>query len=137
MHDIKPDVPKEFKPKHLMRFRCVESAIEMYKSYADKAGFNVRKSSLRKSRGVVKHRYLVCNTKGKAPKKSVGTRKNCNTSYKVTNCSSRIVIKRVKGTPDYKFDKFKELHNHELLDKKDLKSSRELSYSDKKFIVRA
>ena len=137
MHDVKPDVPEELKPNTLMRFRTSDDAYNMYNSYAQKAGFNVRKYSLRKDGNTVIHHLLGCHRMGKPPEKSVDKDNSRNTSYRVTDCKAMIAVKIVRGLNVYKFDGFKELHNHEMDDISNLKSSRKLSYSDKEFIVRA
>nr|KAJ0193500.1 hypothetical protein LSAT_V11C800444080 [Lactuca sativa] len=49
----------------------------------------------------------------------------------------RFLVCNRMGTGEYKFDEFQENHNHELEDTFHLKSTRTLSYSDKKFIVQA
>lgn len=134
---MKPDVSEELKPNLEMRFKSVSAAIEMYKSYAEIAGFDVRLSTERKIDGITIHKYLVCNRKGKGPVKSVQMKNKRNTPYKVTNCKAQIVVKRINGSGDYKFDKFEETHNHEMLDEYHRKKARTLSYSDKEFIVRA
>ncbi|XP_023761460.1 protein FAR1-RELATED SEQUENCE 5-like [Lactuca sativa] len=132
LHDIKPDVPEEFKPTKEMSFKDVDEGINFYKRYAKKVGFDVRLNTLRKVGDIIKHRFLVCNRMGK-PKLNPTER---NTIYRVTDCKAKIIVKRVKGTSECKFDKFQENHNHELEDTFHLKSTRTLSYSDKEFIVR-
>lgn len=134
-HNVKPDVPEEFKPNSLMRFKSVDAAIEMYRSYAHKAGFDVRLNTQRKVGEIVKHRFLLCSRSGKVGQKSVDTKRN--TTYKRTDCKAKIVVKLVKGTNDYKFDKFNEMHNHELEDIHHLRKTRELPFSDMEYIVRS
>lgn len=133
---MKPDVAEEFKPNYLMRFKSVEDAVEMFKGYAAMAGFDVRLNTLRKIGDITIHRYLVCSRMGKAPIKSVEDSKR-NTSYRVTDCRAKIVIKRIDGSGDYKFERFQEMHNHELEDSYHLKKSRKLSFTEKEYIVRA
>nr|KAJ0198723.1 hypothetical protein LSAT_V11C600326850 [Lactuca sativa] len=133
LHYIKPDVPEEFKPTKAIRFKDVDEGVKIYKRYAEKAGFDVHLNTLRKVGDIIKHTFLVCNRIGK-PKLNPTER---NTIYRVTDCKAKIIVKRVKGTSDYRFDKFQENHSHELQDTFHLKSTRTLSYSDKEFIVRA
>ncbi|KAL4559416.1 hypothetical protein LXL04_031554 [Taraxacum kok-saghyz] len=137
VHDVKPDVPDEFIPNKLMRFRTVNDAIDMYRSYAEKAGFDVRLNTERKSGERVIHKYLVCHRNGKLPNKSVEIKNKRNTHYRSTNCKAKIVIKHIDGSTDYRFDKFEELHNHEMEDAFHLRKNRKLSFSDKEFIMRA
>nr|KAJ0203067.1 hypothetical protein LSAT_V11C500275160 [Lactuca sativa] len=64
LHDIKPDVPNEFKPTKETRFKDVDEGVNFYKRYAEKDGFDVRLNTLRKVGDVIKHRFLVCNRMG-------------------------------------------------------------------------
>ncbi|KAL4573087.1 hypothetical protein LXL04_019880 [Taraxacum kok-saghyz] len=106
LHDVKPDVPDEFKPNNLMRFRSVDDAIDMYRTYAEKVGFDVRLNTERKSGERVIHKYLVCHRNGKPPNKSVEIKKKRNTHYRSTGCKAKNVIKHIDGSTDYRFDKF-------------------------------
>ncbi|KAL4571455.1 hypothetical protein LXL04_018215 [Taraxacum kok-saghyz] len=137
VHDVKPDVPDEFKPNNLMRFRTVNDAIDMYRSYAEKAGFDVRLNTERKSGEKVIHKYLICHRNSKPPNKSVEIKNKRNTHYRSTDCKAKIVIKHIDGSTDYKFDKFEELHNHEMEEAFHLRKNRKLSFSDKELIMRA
>nr|KAJ0185594.1 hypothetical protein LSAT_V11C900470900 [Lactuca sativa] len=64
LYDIRPDVPKEFKPTKSMRFKDVYEGVRFYKRYAEKAGFDVCKNTLRKKGDIIEHRYMVCNRMG-------------------------------------------------------------------------
>ena len=67
-----PDVPVDEKPKRGTRFNTFEEAVNMYKVYAAKARFGVRKSGTKKWRGEVTHKHVICNRGGK-PRKIVET----------------------------------------------------------------
>nr|KAJ0196325.1 hypothetical protein LSAT_V11C700355950 [Lactuca sativa] len=84
-------------------------------------------NTLRKKGDIIKNRMSK-------PKMNLTKR---NIIYRVTNCKAKIIMKRVTGTDEYRFDKFRENQNHDLDDTFHLKSIRTLSYSDKEFIVRA
>nr|KAJ0214960.1 hypothetical protein LSAT_V11C300102770 [Lactuca sativa] len=133
LYDIKPDVPEEFKPTKSMRLKDVLEGVNFYKRYVEKAGFDVRMNTFRKDIDIIKQKYMVCNKMGK-PKMNPTEH---NTIYKVKNYKAKIIVKRVKETGEYRFDKFQEMHNHELEDTFHLKISRSLSYYDKELIVRA
>nr|KAJ0211994.1 hypothetical protein LSAT_V11C400202440 [Lactuca sativa] len=126
MHDIKPDVPEVFKPTKELRFKDIDEGIKFYKRYAEKAGFDVHLNTLRTVGNIIKH--------GMGKPKLNPT--ECNTIYRVTDCKAKIIMKHVKGTYEYRLDKFQENHNHKLEDTFHLKSTRTLSYSDREFIVR-
>ena len=96
-HDVKPDVPEDLKPNQLMRFRTVDEAYNMYSSYAQIPGFNVRKYTLRKDGDTIIHQYFVCHRMGKPSGKSVVSKNSRNTSYKSTDCQAKIVAIIVRG----------------------------------------
>jgi FAR1 DNA-binding domain len=134
---VKPDVADEFKPNSNMRFKCYEDAIAMYRIYAEKAGFDVRLYSQRVIAGILRHKYVVCNRNGTGPDKSADSICQRKVSYKVTECTAKIIIKVIPSTGEYYIQKFCEMHNHPLQDIRDLRSSRQLTLSEKEFIVRA
>nr|KAJ0189509.1 hypothetical protein LSAT_V11C800440650 [Lactuca sativa] len=115
LHDIRPDVPIEFKPTKSMRFKDVDEGVNFYKRYVEKAGFDVRMITLRKRDGYTINKF----------------------NRMVKNRKAKIIVKHVKGIDEYWFDKFQENHNHDLEDKFHLKSTRTISYSEKEFIVQA
>ena len=134
---VRPDVAEEFKPNPLIRFRTVDEAFEMYSNYAEKAGFDVRKYSERKDGEKIVHKFFVCHRTGKPPEKSCDITNKRNTCYRTTDCLAKVVVKPVKNSSDYYFHKFEEIHNHEMMDSYHLRKTRNLSYTDKEFIVRA
>nr|KAJ0220413.1 hypothetical protein LSAT_V11C200069870 [Lactuca sativa] len=129
LHDIKPDVPEDFKPNKSMIFKDVLKGVNFYKIYAEKDGFDVHMNTLRKNGDIIKHMYVM----GK-PKMNLMER---NTIYSVKNCKAKIIMKCVKEMCEYRFDKFQEMHNHNLEYTFHLKFSRSLSYYDKLFILHA
>ncbi|XP_071698952.1 protein FAR1-RELATED SEQUENCE 5-like [Rutidosis leptorrhynchoides] len=61
-----PEVPSIHKPVVGTVFNSLEEALVMYESYAEKAGFTVRKSTAKhKLNGELTHRLFVCNREGK------------------------------------------------------------------------
>lgn len=80
LHDVKPDVPKEFNLNELMRYKYVDVAVEMYKSCAKKVEFDVLLNTIRKISDIIKHKYLVCSKMSKPPKKSKDMRDKRNTT---------------------------------------------------------
>ncbi|CAI9261140.1 unnamed protein product [Lactuca saligna] len=85
----------------------------MYSEYAEIGCFDVRLSTQsRFDNKIIKMKHVICNRGGKQKKKS------CDTL-------------------DYKVFQFDELHNHPLEKRSDLKKMRQMSYSEKEFIVHA
>ncbi|XP_052623644.1 protein FAR1-RELATED SEQUENCE 5-like [Lactuca sativa] len=66
-----------------------------------------------------------------------GVRRKRNSNSRAIGCQAKIIFESVYGTPDYKVFQFDELHNHPLEKRSDLKKARQMSYSEKEFIVRA
>nr|KAJ0194419.1 hypothetical protein LSAT_V11C800440710 [Lactuca sativa] len=60
-----------------------------------------------------------------------------NSNSRAIGCQAKIIFESVYGSPDYKVFQFDELHNHPLEKTSDLKKARQMSYSEKEFIVRA
>ncbi|KAJ0536892.1 putative transcription factor FAR family [Helianthus annuus] len=90
----------------------------MYEDYADKAGFATRLSTVKKKKGEITHRYIVCNKSGKPSTNDTvlyGISKTPG-NIKVTGCSARIKFKVIPGTSTYTVYEFVEPHNHELLE---------------------
>ncbi|CAI9260115.1 unnamed protein product [Lactuca saligna] len=115
----KPIVPKEFMPDVDATYQSLEEAVEMYKLYADKAGFGVRSADTSDPEG--------------------SGRNKRNSNFKITDCKALIKFERLHmRTNACKIYEFEENHNHPLETKEDRwysKRARRLSYKDKEFIV--
>ncbi|XP_076883271.1 protein FAR1-RELATED SEQUENCE 5-like [Bidens hawaiensis] len=115
----------------------------MYKLYADKAGFDTRLSTIKRHKGVITNRYILCNRAGIYRGKDIDTlikKSPRSINYKVTDCQARVRLKVVKGTPSFQLYEFVESHNHGLVadENKDLtRSRRQLDFSDHEFIHKA
>nr|KAJ0210393.1 hypothetical protein LSAT_V11C400161580 [Lactuca sativa] len=145
----KPIVPKDFMPDVDAIYQSLEEAVEMYKLYADKAGFGVRLNTVtRFGDKTIKKRYVVCNKMGKIPNRSTDTldpegsgRNKRNSNFKITDCEALIKFERLHmQTNACKIYEFEENHNHPLETKEERrysKRARRLSYKDKEFIVRS
>ncbi|CAI9268703.1 unnamed protein product [Lactuca saligna] len=145
----KPIVPKDFMPDVDAIYQSLEEAVEMYKLYADKAGFGVRLNTVtRFGDKTIKKRYVVCNKMGKIPNRSTDTldpegsgRNKRNSNFKITDCKALIKFERLHmQTNACKIYDFEENHNHPLETKEERrysKRARRLSYKDKEFIVRS
>lgn len=120
-----------------MRFKSLPSAIEMYRTYAVMAGFDVRLYTQRKVGDYIKYKYVVYNRNGKPTIKYLDGKNKKNSKYKATGCQANIIFHPVKGTTDFMIYKFVELHNHEFLDPYHLRISRKIYYSNKELIIRA
>ncbi|KAL7608051.1 hypothetical protein Lser_V15G13993 [Lactuca serriola] len=145
----KPIVPKEFMPDVDATYQSLEEAVEMYKLYADKAGFGVRLNTVTSfGDKTIKKRYVVCNKMGKIPNRSTDTldpegtgRNKRNSNFRIKDCKALIKFERLHmRTNACKIYEFEEKHNHPLETKEERcysKRARRLSYKDKEFIVRS
>ncbi|CAI9297560.1 unnamed protein product [Lactuca saligna] len=117
----KPIVPKDFMSDVDAIYQSLEEAVEMYKLYADKAGFGVRSTDTLDPEG--------------------SGRNKRNSNFKITDFKSLIKFERLHmQTNSCKIYEFQENHNHPLETKEERrysKCARRLSYKDKEFIVRS
>nr|GMD17547.1 protein FAR1-RELATED SEQUENCE 5-like [Ipomoea batatas] len=98
-----PNANPEETPYIGQKFQTVEEGVEFYKAYAKAVGFDVRHSTMRKTRtGEVAIKYMVCSREGFKPKvkeknseKGVctETKKRRRVSKRV-GCKARIVLTR-------------------------------------------
>ncbi|XP_052623833.1 protein FAR1-RELATED SEQUENCE 5-like [Lactuca sativa] len=116
----------------------------MYSEYAEIGGFDVRLGTQsRFDNKIIKKKHVICNRGGKQKKKSCdtlgtsGVRRKRNSNSRAIGCQAKIIFESVYGTPNDKVFQFDELHNHPLEKRSDLKKARQMSYSEKEFIVRA
>ncbi|KAL4564674.1 hypothetical protein LXL04_028742 [Taraxacum kok-saghyz] len=137
-----PIVPKEYLPNRDAKYKSLDEAIEMYTKYADKAGLDVRLNTITRfaDDNSIRIRYVVCSKIGKIPNRSMNSldtscsKKQRNSSFKVTNCKALIKFERIDRTENFKIRSFHDLHNHPLdtiEDRKHSKRARKLKYSDK------
>ncbi|XP_076948410.1 protein FAR1-RELATED SEQUENCE 5-like [Bidens hawaiensis] len=138
-----PNVDDDLKPVVGRIYPTWEDAETMYKLYADKAGFDTRLSTIKRHKGVITNRYILCNRAGIYRGKDIDTlikKSPRSINYKVTDCQARVRLKAVKGTPSFQLNEFVESHNHGLVadENKDLtRSRRQLDFSDHEFIHKA
>ncbi|KAI3708543.1 hypothetical protein L2E82_37758 [Cichorium intybus] len=145
----KPDVPQEFVPVKDSIFNSLFEGIKMYTNYAIMAGFDTRLSTQSRfgnGNDLIRKKYVICNRGSKDKKKYCDTlatgpvRRRENSTKIATGCTAKIIFECVYGTTYYKVLEFHELHNHPLVsvdDRCHLKKAKEMSYSEKEFIVRA
>lgn len=145
----RPDVPQEFVPVKDSIFNSLLDGIKMYSNYAIMAGFDTRLSTQSRfgnGNHLIRKKYVICNRGSKDKKKSCDTlatgpvRRRENSTKIATGCTAKIIFECVYGTTYYKVLEFHELHNHPLVSVEDrchLKKAKEMSYSEKEFIVRA
>ncbi|XP_023766820.2 protein FAR1-RELATED SEQUENCE 5-like [Lactuca sativa] len=114
----------------------------MHSEYVEISGFDVRLSTQsRFDNKIIKKKHFICNLGGKQKKKSCdtlctsGARRKRNSNSIVIGCQANIIFEYVYGTPDHKVFQFDELHIHPLKKRIDLKKARQMSYSEKEFIV--
>ncbi|XP_024988220.1 protein FAR1-RELATED SEQUENCE 5-like [Cynara cardunculus var. scolymus] len=144
-----PYVPSEFQPVVGSIFASLEDGIEMYRRYADIAGFDIRLSTQKTRKGgIVKLKYVVCHKHGKPKKRSVDSvevdghrRQVRNTNFKVTDCKASVRFKYIEGSQSsYRLYYFCPNHNHDLIDDADRilsRKSRQVSYDDKVMVHRS
>nr|KAJ0215467.1 hypothetical protein LSAT_V11C300128900 [Lactuca sativa] len=80
LHDIKPDVPDEFKPTKEMRFKDVDEGVNFYRRYAEKASFGLRLNTLRKVD--CRAKIIVKRVKGRVSIGLISFKKITTTSLK-------------------------------------------------------
>ncbi|XP_076926039.1 protein FAR1-RELATED SEQUENCE 5-like [Bidens hawaiensis] len=140
-----PSVDTAEKPKKDATFNSWEDVVTMYKSYAGKAGFDIRCSTKTYTNGVPSHRYIVCSRSGERCFRSIDTSnaesssKKRNTKSKRTGCGVciRLNIKVVDGLEIYTIYHFNEPHNHGLVSEHNMdltRGKRQLEFSYKEFI---
>nr|GEU71914.1 protein FAR1-related sequence 5-like [Tanacetum cinerariifolium] len=77
----RPDLPEDEKPKLGDIFDTFDDGYNMYKVYSKKGRFNIRKSGIKRYKGKVTHRYVLCNRAGKLRSKfDINTLKEADTN---------------------------------------------------------
>ncbi|GKE40293.1 FAR1-related sequence 5-like protein, partial [Tanacetum coccineum] len=152
-----PYLPEdEKKPEIGDIFDTFDQGFDMYKAYAEKGRFNVRKSGQKTYKGKVTHKYVLCNKAGKVRDKfDKNTLKECDnenekkdgkrkrkrkTKSWVTNCPAKVGLKAIRGTESWKIFYFVENHNHPLLNENNMdlsRARRQLHFGDYIFIHHA
>ncbi|XP_076930568.1 uncharacterized protein LOC143595439 [Bidens hawaiensis] len=98
-----PDVPADEKPYVGLRFKSWDDAFNMYKAYAAKAGFDVRKSTSTWTKGVISHKYIVCSKAGSPRCKDVDTLETSSSSSKRRNINIKVTGRRQLQFSEKKF----------------------------------
>ncbi|XP_076908804.1 protein FAR1-RELATED SEQUENCE 5-like [Bidens hawaiensis] len=139
----KPNVPDEFVPVKDMEFETWDDSVNMYNTYADKSGFSIRLSTIKRVKGSVTHRYMLYTRAGK-PKfqdfdssisNSASTPRR--SSFKAVCCNARLILKPVPNTMRFKIYDFDDIHTHELIGPNTMeftKKRRKIGYSERNFI---
>nr|GEX42622.1 hypothetical protein [Tanacetum cinerariifolium] len=110
-----PNVPVDEKPKIDTVFNTFDDAYDMYKEYAVKARFSIRKSGLKRKEDSNDDGKENENKDGKKTRRSAST---------LTDCKARIGLKGIVGTNTFKVFDFMENHNHPLIDASNMDLSR-------------
>lgn len=131
-------------PKVGWVYESIEKAIEMYTTYADIAGFEVRRGTQKtKTNDIIKLKYLLCSRSGNPRDVQVDTmngkpdKKKRNRSFKKTGCIACIKFKLVPGTSSYKVYGFEDKHNHPLIPPEHMhltRKRRQLLFCDREVI---
>ncbi|XP_076943239.1 protein FAR1-RELATED SEQUENCE 5-like [Bidens hawaiensis] len=139
----KPNVPEEFVPVKDMEFETWDDAVNMYNTYADKSGFSIRLSTIKRVKGSVTHRYMLCTRAGK-PKFQDFDSTNTNSastsrriSSKAVCCNARLRLKPVPNPMRFKIYDFVDIHTHELIGPNAMeftKKRRKIGYSERNFL---
>nr|GEV11151.1 RNA-directed DNA polymerase, eukaryota, reverse transcriptase zinc-binding domain protein [Tanacetum cinerariifolium] len=129
-------------------YDTIDEAIDMYTTYADMAGFEVKKLGQRLTKsGAVQHKYIMCNREGVSKGINVDTldpeysdKPKRNTTTHVTGCKARIKLVLNIVTGRYKLEQFHAKHNHMLIPKEYkhlIKKQRKMTQGEKMFVVKA
>ncbi|XP_076938204.1 protein FAR1-RELATED SEQUENCE 5-like [Bidens hawaiensis] len=140
-----PRVNTALKPKKDVAFNRWEDVFTMYKSYAEKAGFEIRFSTKTYTNGVPLHRYIVFSRNGNRRFKPIDTsnaksssnRRNTKSKHMGCGACIRLNIKVLEGLETYSLYHFNEPHNHGLASEHNTdltRGKRQLDFSDKEFI---
>ncbi|GJV94858.1 FAR1-related sequence 5-like protein [Tanacetum coccineum] len=124
-------------------FDNFDEAYNMYLEYAEKARFSIRKSTTKRKKGEITHKYILCSKAGKPRKTMVKDtlvhenqnevnqnegvkkiRKKRNSNFTVTDCKAAVRFKAIRGTTCYKLYDFVENHNHPLVDENNMDTLR-------------
>ncbi|XP_076908549.1 protein FAR1-RELATED SEQUENCE 5-like [Bidens hawaiensis] len=126
-----------------MEFETWDDAVNMYNTYGDKSGFSIRLSTIKRVKGSVTHRYMLCTLAGK-PKfqdfdSSISNSDSTSrrSSSKAVCCNARLRLKPVSNTMRLKIYDFVDIHTHELIGPNAMeftKKRRKIGYSERNFI---
>ncbi|KAJ9545059.1 hypothetical protein OSB04_024766 [Centaurea solstitialis] len=141
-----PIVADELKPKTHTVFPSLSEAETMYRNYAAKAGFDVRKDAKKTNKfGDIQTRWFVCSREGFPAKKGLdsldlrtGERRSRNSNLKRSGCDACIKIHLTKDRTRYEVYEFLEAHNHVLFNSNDRRFSRknrQMLYTDYKRVL--
>jgi len=138
-----PNVPNDIIPVLHSEYDTWKDAIKMYSAYAEKSGFSTRSGTIKRVKGIITHRYIMCNKSGKPSLQDfdsidVGAVSRCRRrTFKVTNCKARVKLSVITGTTRYRLYGIVEAHNHELVDVNNMEFTskrRKLCYVDRQFV---
>ncbi|GJY23968.1 putative reverse transcriptase domain-containing protein [Tanacetum coccineum] len=86
-----PNVDEPYLPLEGKRFDTIEECVEFYSVYAEKGGFEVKKSAQKKTKsGMVKSKYVMCNREGVPKEININTLDPQNSDKQIRN--TRYVI---------------------------------------------
>lgn len=129
-------------------YDTLEEAIEMYSTYAEAGGFEIKKSGQRLTKSdKVQHKYIMCNKEGLPRGINIDTldpqnsdKQKRNTTVHVTGCKARIRLELHTVSGKYKLVQFIDKHNHMLIPKEYkhfTKKQRKMTQAHKMFIVKS
>ncbi|CAI9266395.1 unnamed protein product [Lactuca saligna] len=140
-----PEDVNDVKPKLFSKYLSIEDAMDMYRAYAAKDGFDVRKGStkIHTKSCVLTHRSMMCNREGFPQTVYVDTtdlknnKPHRNSNIKRKRCPTFAKFRRVGNSDVFELYKFEERHNHDLVAKDYrhfLRSNRQLDNTAQEFI---
>ncbi|KAJ9556782.1 hypothetical protein OSB04_011396 [Centaurea solstitialis] len=143
-----PVVVEPHKPKIGDRYDSYDVAESMYRSYAFKAGFDVRLNARKMNReGCIQTRWFVCSKEGNPQNKVIDSmdvglseRRGRNSNFKRSGCFACMKIHLTKDKMGYEVYEFVEIHNHVLFnhnDRRFSKGNRQMQYTDFVSVLRS
>ncbi|KAI7740600.1 hypothetical protein M8C21_004504 [Ambrosia artemisiifolia] len=141
----KPIVDESIKPDMKSKFREWQDVVQMNETYAENCGFSTRIGSVKRVKGIVTLRYILCSKSGKPQTKrkfdslDETSLKIRQSTFQVCDCEASVRAKLCNVTLSWAIYHFEESHNHMLvpLYNRDLtKIGRKLDFATKEFIHR-
>ncbi|MFS8023588.1 putative transcription factor FAR family [Helianthus anomalus] len=119
----------------------------MYDLYADHCGFSTRLGTVKRKKGVITHRYIVCSNNGKPHSQNRNFNSLDETSlkirqatFRVCDCKAGIRVRFDESSRVWVLYHFEENHNHPMVpfhSRDPTKKRRRLDFFTKEFIHRA
>ncbi|KAI3516261.1 hypothetical protein L1887_15172 [Cichorium endivia] len=139
-----PQIDPKLIPVMNTIFNDLNDCINWYKAYAEKSGFDIRRSTERKTKsGITKAKYFICHRAGLPNTSKVDTisilhkKQVRNTNCQRTQCQAFVAFKIIPGSTRFFLWRFQQQHNHALISKDCMhlsRTKRQLDIADQSFI---